>query len=72
MTKTVVPVKLENFDKLPNMARVPIGIVCALWAVGPATVWRRVNDGILPSPIKEGGATRWVVQDLRAALAKRY
>lgn len=40
-----------------------------------ASVWRRVNDGTLPGPIRIGGATRWVRDELleviSAAQAKR-
>jgi predicted DNA-binding transcriptional regulator AlpA len=32
--------------------------------VSPATVWRRVHDGTLPQPIRLGGATRWVRDEL--------
>ena len=33
-------------------------------SVSVATVWRRVNDGTLPKPIRLGGATRWVRDEL--------
>lgn len=40
-----------------------------------ASVWRRVNDGTLPRPIRIGGATRWVrdelIEAISAAQAKR-
>jgi predicted DNA-binding transcriptional regulator AlpA len=43
--------------------------------VSVATVWRRVSDGTLPEPIRLGGATRWVrdelVEVISAAQAKR-
>lgn len=32
--------------------------------VSVATVWRRVNDGTLPEPIRFGGVTRWVREEL--------
>lgn len=61
---------LIRFDDLPDTARAALPVVCSLYAVGPATVWRRVKSGIIPAPIKEGGSTRWIVGDLRRALAK--
>jgi predicted DNA-binding transcriptional regulator AlpA len=40
-----------------------------------ATVWRRTNDGTLPQPVRIGGVTRWVrdelVEVISAAQAKR-
>lgn len=40
-----------------------------------ASVWRRVNDRTLPQPIRIGGATRWVrdelIEAISAAQAKR-
>lgn len=32
------------------------------------TIWRRVQDGTLPKPIKIGGITRWRSTDLYSAL----
>jgi len=62
---------LAEFDSLPDSARSPLPIVCGLFSISPATAWRRVKAGLLPMPIKEGNTTRWVVGDLRKALAKR-
>jgi predicted DNA-binding transcriptional regulator AlpA len=40
-----------------------------------ATVWRRTNDGTLPEPVRIGGMTRWVREELieviSAAQARR-
>jgi predicted DNA-binding transcriptional regulator AlpA len=35
-----------------------------------ATVWRHVKAGILPPPIKLGGLTRWVPEEVEAAIAR--
>jgi predicted DNA-binding transcriptional regulator AlpA len=41
----------------------------AAWlGISRATFWRRVNDGTMPRPIKIGGATRWRLDELRAAV----
>lgn len=69
MTKSSLP-GLADFDKLPDSARAPLPVVCGLYAASPATVWRRVKSGLIPAPVKEGGSTRWIVGDLRRALAK--
>lgn len=46
-----------------------------LLGLSVASVWRRVNDGTLPRPIRIGGATRWVrdelIEAISAAQAKR-
>ena len=70
MTRKSTPPGLANFDELPDTARTALPVVCGLYAVGPATVWRRVKAGLIPAPIKEGGGTRWVVGDLRRALTR--
>ena len=61
---------LTHFDNLPDSARAPLPVVCGLFSISPATAWRRVKSGLLPAPIREGGSTRWIVGDLRRALAK--
>lgn len=61
---------LKDFDLLPDAARAPLPVVCTLFAISPATAWRRVKSGLLPAPVRDGGSTRWLVGDLRRALAK--
>jgi predicted DNA-binding transcriptional regulator AlpA len=60
---------IEGFDKWPDMARASLPVVCQLYDAAPATVWRRVKAGLIPAPIKDGASTRWIVGDLRRALA---
>lgn len=62
--------RLAAFEKAPHYARTSLPTVCALYDIGPATVWRRVKAGLIPAPLKEGGCTRWLVGDLREALEK--
>lgn len=60
---------LQNFDSLPDSAYVRLPVVTALFACAPATVWRRCQNGDLPSPRKLGPRlTRWNVGELRRAL----
>lgn len=62
---------LRNFDELPGSAFVSLLVVCTLFCCSPATVWRRVRDGQLVAPHRIGSrTTRWLVADLREALAK--
>lgn len=68
-SKSLAP-GLEDFDRLPDSARVALPVVCGLHGISPATAWRRVQTGLLPKPLKTGNTTRWVVADLRASLQK--
>lgn len=49
--------------------------VAALLDISRASVWRRVNDGTLPKPIRIGHLTRWSRAEIEAvietALAER-
>lgn len=65
-----LPESLEHFDRLPDSASVRQPTVAGLFAISPATVWRRVRNGTLPKPYKlSERVTVWSVADLRAALA---
>ncbi|MBV8470699.1 MAG: transcriptional regulator [Burkholderiaceae bacterium] len=68
-----IPVALAQFDSLPDSKFVRIGVVQALEGdVSPATIWRRVQKGLLPAPWKIGpNTTAWRVGDLRRAQAAR-
>jgi predicted DNA-binding transcriptional regulator AlpA len=68
--QTSIDPALEHFDSLPDSARTALPVVCGLFGICPATAWRRVKSGSLPQPVREGRTTRWVVGDLRRALAK--
>ncbi len=73
--KTDNPVKLkpvhqkafEQFDELPDSAKVPVQVVAAVEGISAVSVWRRSKSGLLPAPEKTGGTTRWLVGELRAA-----
>ncbi|MBN3848722.1 helix-turn-helix domain-containing protein [Paraburkholderia sp. Ac-20342] len=59
---------LEQFDRLPDSARVDVRTVAGLLGISVPTVWRHVRTGKLPLPRKIGGSTRWLVGELRNAL----
>lgn len=63
---------LANFDRLPDAALVPEPVVNALFGQSHSTTWREVKAGRLPAPRKTTVRnTRWVVGELRKALAAR-
>jgi predicted DNA-binding transcriptional regulator AlpA len=64
-----IPDALKNFDSLPDSANVRQPVLKGLLNCSDATVWRRVNDGILPQPTRLGRMTFWNVGELRKALA---
>ncbi|CAG9269358.1 helix-turn-helix transcriptional regulator [Paraburkholderia caribensis] len=60
---------LAAFDQLPDLAYVDVRTVAGLFGCSVPTVWRRIKDGMLPTPRKFGSMTRWNVGELRAALS---
>jgi predicted DNA-binding transcriptional regulator AlpA len=62
---------LTLFDELPDSAKVRVRVVAALEGCCTATVWRRVQFGLLPSPERIGNTTVWRVGDLRKTWAQR-
>lgn len=60
---------LGLFDAMPESAYVRLPVVCALFGCSPATVWRRVKTGGIPTPYTlSAGMTAWRVGELRGAL----
>lgn len=69
-TSYSLPESLEHFDRFPGSASVRLPTVVGLFAISPATVWRRVRNGTLPKPYKlSERVTVWSVAELRAVLA---
>ncbi|MFT4101124.1 MAG: helix-turn-helix domain-containing protein [Burkholderiaceae bacterium] len=58
----------QSFDSLPASALVDIGVVCRVFKLSTATVWRWAKTGQLPPPRRIGRSVRWSVGDLRKAL----
>ncbi len=44
--------------------------VAAILGISRATVWRRVNDGTLPQPIRLAGVTRWSRAEIQALITR--
>lgn len=61
---------IKNFDDFPDATRVRLPVVRLLFGVSSATVWRRVRDGLLPQPKRDGRITYWLAGELRAKLAE--
>jgi predicted DNA-binding transcriptional regulator AlpA len=52
-------------DTLPNKKFYRLKHLLERYPIGPATVWRRVNMGTFPKPVKLGeNTTAWRVEDL--------
>ncbi len=50
-------------DQYLNVKEVALAL-----GISVPTVWRRVNSGDLPKPVKLGRATRWPASDIAAAM----
>jgi predicted DNA-binding transcriptional regulator AlpA len=60
---------VEQFDTLPDDARVRVPVVAALFGQSVASTWRHARAGLIPKPRKTGPrCTSWRVGDLRAHL----
>ncbi len=44
--------------------------VCATFGISRATLYRRVDDGTFPRPIRFGGAVRWLPADIEAVIQR--
>ncbi len=49
-------------------ALLDVKAVAALFQSSPATIWRRVNDGTLPQPVRISGMTRWARDEIDAVI----
>jgi predicted DNA-binding transcriptional regulator AlpA len=63
-----VPEALAHFNNLPDIAQVDAAVVIRLYGCSMATLWRRVNQKLIPQPRKFGRSTRWNVGQLRRHL----
>lgn len=59
---------LKNFDDFPDATRVRLPVIRLLFGVSSATAWRRVRDGKIPAPRKDGRITYWLAGEVRTAL----
>ena len=62
---------VQNFNSLPDIARVDFGVLQTLTGKSRPTVYRWVKAGILPKPAKTlTGSVSWTVGDVRRALTE--
>jgi len=62
---------LENFDNLPESGFARMPVLCGLFGVGPATIWRWSKERQdFPKPLKlSARVTAWKISDLRRHLS---
>lgn len=61
-----------DFDSLPDDAYVRAPMVCFLYGISLATMWRWIAAGSIPKGYKIGpNTTAWRVGELRASLASK-
>jgi predicted DNA-binding transcriptional regulator AlpA len=66
---TNLPVRVQQFDMLPDSALMNVGEVSLLSGKSIATLWRDVQAERIAHPIKIGpNSTRWRVGDVRRFL----
>ena len=64
-----LPIRVQQFDVLPDSALMSVGEISLLSGKSTATLWRDVQDGRLPKPHKIGPKSpRWSVGDVRRFL----
>lgn len=69
--KTFIPPEIRDFDELPDKALIHQRALQALLGCSQTSIWRWVNNGTLPKPIRLGRALRWRVGDIRAFIELR-
>jgi predicted DNA-binding transcriptional regulator AlpA len=63
---------LAKFDTLPDSAHVRMPVLRSLTQVSTPTIYRWIQQGFLPAPMKLGPrVSAWNVGEIRAALAER-
>ena len=64
-----LPIRVQQFDVLPDSALMSVGEISLLSGKSTATLWRDVQDGRLPEPHKIGPKSpRWTVGCVRRFL----
>ncbi len=53
---------MTTYNEAPVL--LDVKAVAALFQSSPATIWRRVNDGTMPRPVRIGGMTRWARDEI--------
>ena len=65
-----IPLRVQLFETLPDTALMSVREISLLSGKSTATLWRDVEDGRLPKPMKIGPkSTRWRAKDVRVFLS---
>ncbi len=68
--KTASPYSVANFDNPPNSAQIDLPCLKAITSKSRATIYRWIDQGILPKPRKIGTSRNlWTVGEIRQALS---
>lgn len=68
--KSAIPYSVANFDNLPNSAQIDLPCLKAITSKSRATIYRWIDQGILPKPRKIGTSRNlWTVGEIRQALS---
>jgi predicted DNA-binding transcriptional regulator AlpA len=62
---------VRRFNELPDDALVAPGVIACIEHCSMPTFYRRVDAGLLPSPVRIGGSSRVNVGDYRRVRAAR-
>lgn len=65
-----LPASAQCFDTLPNSAQIDLPCLKAITSKSRATIYRWIDQGILPKPRKIGTSRNlWTVGEIRQALS---
>ncbi len=65
-----LPASAQCFDSLPNSAQIDLPCLKAITSKSRATIYRWIDQGILPKPRKIGTSRNlWTVGEIRQALS---
>lgn len=58
----------QTVEKTSEKQLLSVKDVAAITGFGVSTIWRKVQRGALPAPLKLAGSTRWRRADIEALL----
>lgn len=68
-----IPDALSNFDQLPDSAYIRLPVLIGLFSVSEASIWRWVQKGVIPRPVKLAVRTSaWRVGEIRNVLQAKF
>ena len=65
----LIPDSAKHFDQLPDTARIDIAVIQAITSKSRATIYRWIEQGIIPRPQKFGATQNfWSAGEIRRSL----